>query len=78
MHTVSEIVDAFGYSKLAEKLGIPPGTVSAWKSPARNSIPGEYWSAIVRAADAEGKPGITLEALASAHARPIPSEEGAA
>ena len=78
MHTVPEIVDAFGYAKLADRLGIPPGTVSAWKSPARNSIPGEYWSAIVRVAEIEGKSGITLEALANAHARPTPSEGQAA
>lgn len=80
MHTVEQIIDAFGYAKLAAALEIPAGTVSAWKAPSRRSIPSEYWQAIVRVAEAEGKADINLEALAAIHARhaPSPSEQESA
>jgi uncharacterized protein YjcR len=75
MNTVAQVIDAFGYAALATKLGIPAGTVSAWKS--RNSVPSDHWLAIAALAKAEGKDGVTLETLAQMHSR-APSESGAA
>lgn len=71
METVEQVIDAFGYARLASSLGIPVGTVSAWKS--RASIPADKWLAITDLARAEGKEAITLETLARMHA-----ERGAA
>lgn len=40
----------------------------------RNRLPSEWWGAIVAAAEARGISGVTLEALASMHARKPLSE----
>lgn len=69
MLTVPQIIDELGgAATLAAKLGLPLGTVSAWKT--RASIPSERWVAIVSQAASAGKEGITLEALAELAARP--------
>ncbi len=55
----NEIVAATGIDRLAEGLGIAPGTVKQWKT--RNSIPAEKWPAISRAF-----PDLTIEKLEAA------------
>lgn len=62
--TYSEIIAQWpAISVLADEIGgVPVGVVKQWKR--RNSIPSRYWSAIVRAAEARGIDGITIEALA--------------
>lgn len=63
MLTVPKIIDDLGGAAvLAANLGLPLGTVSAWKT--RASIPSERWAAIVSQATATGKLDITLEVLA--------------
>lgn len=44
----------------------------------RGRIPSEHWSAVVSAAQRRGLSGITLEALAEAHARPADTKQVAA
>ena len=70
--TVSGIVGKLRTGELAAELGVDPSTVSKWKD--RGSIPGEYWLRIVRFAEQRGVNEITLETLASLHARPEPVE----
>lgn len=73
MLTVPKIIDELGgTATLAANLGLPLGTVSAWKS--RGSIPSERWMAVVSQASAAGKGSITLEVLAALAAAP-PSQE---
>lgn len=77
--TFADIIDLFGYAKLADALGRPEGTVSSWKT--RNSIPPEVWSAVVAEAKRRGIKGVSLDLLARMRAeRPTAeaSSEGAA
>lgn len=63
MQNLNDVIDAFGgYAKLAEAIGCPAGTASAWKT--RGSIPVRYWSQIVARAAALGIEGVSFEALA--------------
>lgn len=69
MQTFSDVITAFGgYAKIAEAVGCPPGTASAWKS--RQGIPHRYWSRIAAEAQARGINSVTLEALADIAAKP--------
>lgn len=61
MLTARQIVDAFGYASLAGALGLPGGTVSAWKS--RGAIPQPYWRAIVAEAKKRRLAEVTYSAL---------------
>lgn len=63
MQTFSDIVTAFGsYAKMADAIGCPAGTVSAWKT--RNGIPHRYWARIAAEAEARRIEGVSLETLA--------------
>ena len=62
MQTFSDIIEKFGYAKLAGALGRPEGTVSSWKT--RDSIPPDAWSALVEAAAHHGVVGVSLDVLA--------------
>ena len=73
MLTARVIVDSFGYASLAKVLGLPAGTVSAWKT--RNAIPQPYWRQIETEARLRGV-GITYSDLESS-ARPPRSRRAA-
>lgn len=63
MDSVAAIFSAFnGVTAVADMLGLPLGTVSAWKS--RESIPSQYWRKLVDAAARLKIAGVTYEALA--------------
>ncbi|MCV9940953.1 helix-turn-helix domain-containing protein [Boseaceae bacterium BT-24-1] len=63
MQNLADVIDAFGgYAKLAQALGCPAGTASAWKT--RGSIPVRYWAQIVEEASLLGIDGVTFDALA--------------
>lgn len=74
MLTVPEIIDKWpSASALADDLGLKREThVSVMK--VRGSIPATYWQLLVKAAANREIKGITLEVLASAHAKPTPSK----
>ena len=68
MESVSSIFAALGgVTAVAAMLGAPLGTISAWKT--RDSIPSEYWDALVAAAQKRGLVEITFELLAKLSAR---------
>lgn len=77
MQTFSQIIDALGgYAKAADAIGVPTGTVSAWKT--RDSIPPAYWHRLVNAATAMNLAGVSLEALARmSEVKPTKSNEAA-
>ena len=56
-----------GESAVARALRIAPSTVGAWNS--RDSIPGQWWLAIVRLAAMSDVPSITYDRLAKLHAK---------
>lgn len=61
--TAGQIIEKLGGpTALSTSLGAPLGTVSAWST--RNSIPPEYWPALVSLAGTLGKTEVTFEALA--------------
>lgn len=71
MQNLSDVIDAFGgYAKMADAIGCPPGTASAWKT--RGSIPVRYWARIVEEAEVLGIAGITFELLGRIAAAPRP------
>lgn len=61
MLTARQIVDKFGNTLLADVLGVPVGTVSAWKS--RGNIPHTYWRKIAAEARKRKYSGVTYGAL---------------
>ena len=62
MRTFSEIINLWPNAvKLAEDIGLPPVNVRTWRQ--RNSIPPEYWQAIIASAECRGIPGVTADAL---------------
>lgn len=67
MQSFRDIIDGFGYAKLACTLGKSSGTVSSWRS--RNLIPSPFWSAVNAAAAAHGVEGISLDLMASLDAK---------
>lgn len=68
MQTMREIIDVVGgYRHLAEVLGCPAGTVSAWRS--RDILPSEYWSEVAAECAKQGHPDVTVERLALIAAR---------
>ena len=76
LQTFADIIEKFGYAKLAEALGRPEGTVSSWKT--RDSIPPDVWSSLVDAAARHGVEGISLDVLAAlAEKRTHRSQTGA-
>lgn len=66
--TIPDLIDAFGgptgFAKVIDK---NPSTASEMKR--SQSIRVGYWPLIVEAAQEEGIPGVTLEALAQMHLR---------
>jgi hypothetical protein len=73
MPTVSEIIEQLGDTgAVAGALGLRDNSVSSWKS--RGSIPGEHWRALVDLAEARGLHSITVDVLASMHARRVAVE----
>lgn len=63
MKTVSDIFDVLGgNASVARILRVNPSTASEMKR--RESIPVEYWPALVAEAERSGKTEITLERLA--------------
>jgi Holliday junction resolvase RusA-like endonuclease len=65
MNTFSNLVDLWPTPSLtlfAVDVGVPVQTASSWKR--RGSIPSRQWLAVVRAAEARGIEGVTVEALA--------------
>lgn len=76
MHTISDIIDAFGgNTRFAELIGKKPSTASEMKR--RGSIPVEYWPTLIRAAEGAGIQGITSERLMLMHANAAASVEAA-
>ncbi len=66
--TPATLIDALGgTSAVADGLGLKAPVVSNWK--ARGKIPAEMWSEIAQIATERGLNGMTLEALATMHAR---------
>jgi hypothetical protein len=70
MRTVSQIIDDLGGGRhLASAIGVPVGTVAAWKH--RSSIPADHWLAITALPVIEGSQPVTADCLVMAHAKPI-------
>lgn len=68
MDTFSDIITAFGGpAAFGRAIGIKPGHAGAMKT--RDSIPDQYWTATVEAADAHGIDDVTLENLARISAK---------
>lgn len=64
--TIDDVVIALGgNAALARSLGKGPSFISECRR--RGSIPGQYWSAIVKVADAAGIQAITADLLARLH-----------
>lgn len=64
MDSFVQIIDSFGgASSFGEAIGIPDSHARAMK--ARNSIPDGYWLDTVKAAEARGINGVTLECFAA-------------
>lgn len=59
-------------SAFADDIKIKEGTASAWWQ--RDSIPKEFWKAIVEAAKTRKFKGVTLEVLADIAAKSLPSD----
>lgn len=63
VQTAGEIIkDLGGPTAVAEKIGVPLGTVSSWQT--RKSIPPDYWFSLINLASSLGKSGLTFEAFA--------------
>lgn len=63
MGSFSAVIDAFGGpAKFGRALGIPASHAGVMKH--RESIPAEYWPAVVKAASEKGIDGVTFEGLA--------------
>jgi hypothetical protein len=74
MRTVSQIIDDLGGARfVATSLGLPIGTVAAWKH--RESIPADKWLAVIGLNPADGKDGASAHELAAAHAEPAPATQ---
>lgn len=74
--TPDSVIGALGgTSEVAKALRLDPPVVSNWRS--RGKIPADMWSEIVSLAAARGKSGITLQTLATMHARAAPESEAA-
>lgn len=68
MDSFAAVIDSFGGPlKFATAVGVVDSHARAMK--ARNSIPSDYWSEVVAAANAHAIHGITLELLASLQAQ---------
>lgn len=78
MLTVSDLIDKFGGStKFAAVIGKGPSTASEMKR--RQSIPVEYWPAIIRAASAAGIADLTTDEMVRLHVGgAVLPEQGAA
>lgn len=61
-----------GVTKVSRELGVPLGTVSAWKT--RGSIPVKNWPALVDLAGKIGAANVTHLTLVAAH-QPAPAAE---
>ena len=61
-----------GVTRISRELGVPLGTVSAWKT--RGSIPVRNWPALVALAGKVGASGVTHVALVAAH-QPAPQTQ---
>lgn len=67
MESFGAIVDAFGIKQLAALLRVDESHVRTMK--ARNSIPPEYWAAIIANAPDKHRDAITFERLAEIRSR---------
>ncbi|MGP0093296.1 MAG: hypothetical protein ACLPKB_25635 [Xanthobacteraceae bacterium] len=68
MHSVPEIIDAFGgTAAFGRVIGRGQSTASEMKR--AGAIHGRYWEEIVEAAQSRGIAGVTLECLARLHSR---------
>lgn len=68
MQSISAIIDRFGgNTKFAEVIGKGPSTASEMRR--RESIPPEYWPALIHAAKDRGIAGVTAESLMEIAAR---------
>ncbi|WP_394072624.1 carph-isopro domain-containing protein [Roseixanthobacter glucoisosaccharinicivorans] len=73
MKSVAEILDGLGgVTSVSDGLGLPLGTVSAWKT--RASIPSRHWDGLVRLARSRRLRGVTFRLLGRLHS----GEESAA
>jgi len=73
MKTVGELIDALGgHRKLAAALGVPSGTVSAWKS--RGAIPARAWPGLVARARKNDLFDLSLDMLADLHGAAPPAD----
>lgn len=82
MQTMRDVIDVIGYRRLADVLGCPAGTVSAWRS--RDILPSEFWSEVAAECAKRDRPDVTIEQLALIAARakgrlpdPAPQPEAA-
>lgn len=68
----SDAIEVLGGPKdVSDALKKPLTTVASWG--ARESIPVEFWPALIKVAAAKGVDGISYESLARAHAQPASS-----
>lgn len=74
MQNFSDVIDRFGYVKVATLLGKSAGTVSSWKT--RNLIPPEFWDDLVRAAPGSDVEGLTHQILSRFAAERAASRPG--
>lgn len=74
MHTVPELIDAFGGSAaFSRAIRVKPSTASEMKR--SRSIHFRHWENVVEAARALGLDGITVESLMRMHARDAEAAE---
>ena len=68
MEKFADVIALWGTAEsLGKDIGESGITVRAWRN--RNSIPGEHWQKLVKAAEARGFPGVTLDVLADIAAK---------
>jgi DNA-binding transcriptional regulator YdaS (Cro superfamily) len=76
MKTARDIINVLGgNAKVADFLGVGPSTVSEMKR--RDSIPVEYFPAIMKAAEKSGVKALTLEKLVRIMASPKKKRDAA-
>ncbi|WP_336801456.1 carph-isopro domain-containing protein [Kaistia sp. MMO-174] len=70
MNTIGALIDAFGgNTKFASVIGKNASTASEMKR--RESIPIDYWPAIIEAAADKGIPGVDADRLMRLHLREV-------
>lgn len=74
MHSFSEIVDRFGIAALAALLKTDESHVRVMKT--RDSIPPEYWGALIEAAPERGIDGLTYPLFRELRSARFNKDEG--